>query len=51
MSDDLIVKESIKKKKKAEEIKRKDLKTLLNKDKFNDFELDVMMNDVDVFEE
>lgn len=44
---DINVKEKIKKKK-EEEVKRKDLKTLLNKDKLDNFELDVIMNDIDV---
>ncbi len=46
----LNIKEKIKRKKQEEEQKRKDLKSLLNKDKLDDFELDVLMNDVDVFE-
>tara|TARA_Y100000294_G_C8540389_1_gene330927 strand:- start:847 stop:996 length:150 start_codon:yes stop_codon:yes gene_type:complete len=44
------VKEELKKKNKEEEVKRKDLKSLLNKDKLDNFELDIIMNDIDVFE-
>ena len=44
------IKEELKKKQKQEEVKRKDLKSLLNKEKLDEFELDIMMNDIDVFE-
>ena len=49
-ANNLIIKEQIKKKKQDQEIKRKDLKSLLNRDKVDDLELDILMNDIDVHE-
>ncbi len=49
-ANNLSIKEQIKKKKQDQEIKRKDLKSLLNRDKVDDLELDILMNDIDVHE-
>lgn len=49
MTSTINIKKEIKRK--EEEQKRKDLRTLLNKDKLDDFELDVLMNDINVYDE